>query len=131
VEVEAIADPGLDAGEEGILSPINYPVIGWRNIPVFLWWFEHRWEFRGMSSFRRFHSIAALYGDGLRPELQALFERLAVDPHTELFFARVDGMVQSGPDPIGAEGSLRRGEARPSNAALFFAFWSTGHCDTT
>ncbi len=34
-----------------------------------------------MAPFRRFHSIAALGGDGLRPELQALFERLAVDPH--------------------------------------------------
>jgi hypothetical protein len=57
-----------------------------------------------MSSLRKFHSIAALCGDGLRPELQALFERLAVDPRTELF-ARDDGMVQSGPDPIAAEGS--------------------------
>jgi hypothetical protein len=47
---------------------------------------------------RKFHSIAALCGDGLRPELQALFERLAVDPRTELF-VRPDGMVQSGPDP--------------------------------
>jgi hypothetical protein len=33
---------------------------------------------------RKFHSIAALCGDGLRPELKALFERLAVDPHSEL-----------------------------------------------
>jgi hypothetical protein len=47
---------------------------------------------------RKFHSIAALCGDGLRPELQALFDRLAIDPHTELF-VRTDGMVQSGPDP--------------------------------
>jgi hypothetical protein len=47
---------------------------------------------------RKFHSIAALCGDGLRPELQELFDRLAVDPHTELFVRR-DGMVQSGPDP--------------------------------
>ena len=47
---------------------------------------------------RKFHSIAALCGDGLRPELQALFERLAIDPHAELF-VRPDGMVQSGPDP--------------------------------
>jgi hypothetical protein len=47
---------------------------------------------------RKFHSIAALCGDGLRPELQELFDRLAVDPHTELF-VRSDGMVQSGPDP--------------------------------
>ncbi len=45
---------------------------------------------------RKFHSIAALCGDGLRPELQALFDRLAVDPCSELF-VRSDGMIQSGP----------------------------------
>jgi hypothetical protein len=54
-----------------------------------------------MPAFRKFHSIAALCGDGLRPELQALFERLAVDPHSELF-TRHNGMVQSGPDPVSA-----------------------------
>jgi hypothetical protein len=48
---------------------------------------------------RKFHSIAALCGDGLRPELQALFDRLAVDPQSELF-VRPDGMAQSGPDPV-------------------------------
>ncbi|MDX6463055.1 MAG: hypothetical protein QOE55_6752 [Acidobacteriaceae bacterium] len=48
---------------------------------------------------RKFHSIAALCGDGLRPELQALFDRLAVDPHSELF-VRPDGMAQVGPDPV-------------------------------
>jgi hypothetical protein len=48
---------------------------------------------------RKFHFIAALCGDGLRPELQVLFDRLAVDPHSELF-VRNDGMVQSGPDPV-------------------------------
>jgi hypothetical protein len=48
---------------------------------------------------RKFHSIAALCGDGLRPELQALFDRLAVDPLSELF-VRKDGMIQAGPDPI-------------------------------
>jgi hypothetical protein len=48
---------------------------------------------------RKFHSIAALCGDGLRPELQALFDRLAIDPYSELF-VRTDGMVQSGPDPV-------------------------------
>jgi hypothetical protein len=47
---------------------------------------------------RKFHSIAALCGDGLRPELQALFDRLAIDPHSELFM-RADGMSQSGPNP--------------------------------
>ena len=70
-----------------------------------------------MPHFRKFHFIAALCGDGLRPELQALFERLAVDPHSELF-VRGDGMVQSGPDPIAAEAPLSQatGETRPSNA---------------
>jgi hypothetical protein len=68
-----------------------------------------------MPDLRKFHSIAALCGDGLRPELQALFERLAVDPHTELF-ATEDGTVQSGPDPVAAEVSLRQGETRTSNA---------------
>lgn len=48
---------------------------------------------------RKFHSIAALCGDGLRPELQALFDRLAVDPNSELF-VRPDGMTQAGPDPV-------------------------------
>ncbi len=48
---------------------------------------------------RNFHSIAALCGDGLRPELKTLFNRLAVDPHSELF-VRPDGMFQSGPDPV-------------------------------
>ena len=45
---------------------------------------------------RRFQSIAALRGDGLGPELQALFDRLAVDPHSELFI-RSDGMTQGWP----------------------------------
>jgi hypothetical protein len=57
--------------------------------------------------FRKFHSIAALCGDGLRPELRALFKRLAVDPHAELF-VRPDGMVQSGPDPVSAPTPLRQ-----------------------
>jgi hypothetical protein len=48
---------------------------------------------------RKFHSIAALCGDGLRPELQALFDRLAIDSRSELF-VRPDGMTQSGPDPV-------------------------------
>jgi hypothetical protein len=68
-----------------------------------------------MSSLRKFHSIAALCGDGLRPELQALFERLAVDSRTEVF-AREDGAVQSGPDPIAAERPLRQAETRQPTA---------------
>ena len=70
-----------------------------------------------MAPFRKFHSIAALCGDGLRPELQALFERLTVDPHSELL-VKGDGMVQSGPDPIAAQAPLAQnaGETRASNA---------------
>jgi hypothetical protein len=60
---------------------------------------------------RKFHSIAALCGDGLRPELQALFDRLAVDPHSELF-VRHGGMTQSGPDPISK--GIRTVPARPN-----------------
>jgi hypothetical protein len=64
---------------------------------------------------RKFHSIAALCGDGLRLELQALFDRLAIDPQSELF-VRSDGMTQSGPDPMqGAEIQARplRNSIRP------------------
>jgi hypothetical protein len=70
-----------------------------------------------MSSYRKFHSIAALRGDGLRPELQTLFEQLAVDPHSELF-VRGDGMVQSGPDPISAKSPppQNAGQSRNLNA---------------
>jgi hypothetical protein len=49
---------------------------------------------------RKFHSIAALCGDGLRPELQSLFDRLAVDPYSELF-VRPDGMTQAGRSRFG------------------------------
>ena len=45
-----------------------------------------------------FLAMAALRGDGLRPELRKLFDRLRVDPHADTF-VRPDGMVQSGPDP--------------------------------
>ena len=53
---------------------------------------------------RKFQSIATLCGDSLRPELQALFDRLAIDPHSTLFI-RHDGMTQSGPDPVSETGS--------------------------
>jgi len=48
--------------------------------------------------------LSRLFVDGLRPELQALFDRLAIDPHSELFI-RHDGMTQSGPDPVSEMGS--------------------------
>jgi hypothetical protein len=46
---------------------------------------------------RNFDAIAALRGDGLRPQLRALLERVAIEPAAELF-VRSDGMLQSGPD---------------------------------
>lgn len=46
---------------------------------------------------RDFDAIAALRGDGLRPELRALLDRVAIEPRSELS-VRSDGMLQSGPD---------------------------------
>lgn len=46
---------------------------------------------------RNFDAIAALRGDGLRPELRALLDRAAIDLRSELS-VRSDGMLQSGPD---------------------------------
>jgi hypothetical protein len=37
-----------------------------------------------MTSFLNFHAFAAARGDGLRPELHALFERSAAAPRSEL-----------------------------------------------
>ncbi|QPF85938.1 hypothetical protein IC762_06430 [Bradyrhizobium genosp. L] len=50
---------------------------------------------------RNFDAIAALRGEGLRPELRALLDRVAAEPRDELF-RRGDGMLQSGPDPVPA-----------------------------
>ena len=61
-----------------------------------------------MTSFLNFHALAATRGDGLRPELRALFERVAAAPRSELT-VRNDGMIQSGPDPISAEAARERG----------------------
>jgi hypothetical protein len=65
-----------------------------------------------MTSFLNFHAFAAARGDGLRPELRALFERGAAPPRLELT-VRNDGMVQSGPDPISAEVAPERGNMSP------------------
>ena len=50
-----------------------------------------------MPPFLKLHAIAAARGDGLRPEFQALFERLAAASRSH-FGAQSDG-VQAGPDP--------------------------------
>jgi hypothetical protein len=65
---------------------------------------------------RKIHSAAALRGDGLRPELKSLFDRMIVDPHTEVF-VRADGMVQSGPDPK-AKTKPAAGEVAPNVAIV-------------
>ena len=54
-----------------------------------------------MTSFLKFHAFATTRGDGLRPELRALFERIAAAPRSELT-VRDDGMIQSGPNPVSA-----------------------------
>jgi hypothetical protein len=66
-----------------------------------------------MTSFLNFHTVAATRGDGLRPELRALFQRIAVAPRLELR-ERNDGMIQSGPDPVSAEVIKER-----TNVSLF------------
>src|SRR6202158_2931897 len=66
-----------------------------------------------MTSLLNFHAFAATRGDGLRPELRALFERVAAAPRSELTL-RNDGRIQSGPDPVSAEVARERG-----NASLF------------
>jgi hypothetical protein len=54
-----------------------------------------------MTSFLKFHAFATTRGDGLRPELRALFERTAAALRSELT-VREDGMIQSGPNPVSA-----------------------------
>jgi hypothetical protein len=50
-------------------------------------------------------AIAAKRGEGLRPELRALFERAATAPSYDAT-VRSDGMLQSGPDPASAKATL-------------------------
>ena len=66
-----------------------------------------------MTSFLKFHAFATTRGDGLRPELRALFERIAAAPRSELT-VRNDGMIQSGPNPVSARVTKERG-----NVSLF------------
>jgi hypothetical protein len=66
-----------------------------------------------MTSLLNFHAFATTRGEGLRPELRALLERVAAAPRFELT-VRNDGMIQSGPDPISEKVSKERG-----NVSLF------------
>jgi hypothetical protein len=59
-----------------------------------------------MPPFLNLHAIARP-GDGLRPELRALFERLATARHRDVT-ARGDRIVQSQPDKtLGREGKRK------------------------
>jgi hypothetical protein len=76
----------------------------------------------------KFHSIAALCGDGLRPELRALFERLAIDPHSGLHI-RHDGMIQAGPDPVSeAPDFVEVKPCKKLNVSKFSPLQSTRPC---
>src|ERR1700733_8764282 len=68
--------------------------IGWIDLREILSWAKAHIGARHAQ----FFSIAALCGEGLRPELRELFERL-IDPHSGLHI-RSDGMVQACPDPV-------------------------------
>jgi hypothetical protein len=46
-----------------------------------------------------FHALAAARGDGLRPELRAMLERLAKGDAYDIA-VRADGLLQAGPDPL-------------------------------
>jgi hypothetical protein len=66
-----------------------------------------------MTTFLKFHAFATTRGDGLRPELRALFERTAAAPRSELT-VRDDGMIQSGPNPVSALSQCLRTPSRTS-----------------
>jgi hypothetical protein len=51
-----------------------------------------------MTSFRQFSVFAASRNEGLHPKLQALLERAAAAPFSELSI-RHDGLIQAGPSP--------------------------------
>jgi hypothetical protein len=54
-----------------------------------------------MKTFLDFDTAAAARGEGLRPELRALFERAATSPFSDI--AKRNGMLQSGSDPVPQE----------------------------
>jgi hypothetical protein len=51
-----------------------------------------------MTSFNQFSTFAASRGEGLHPKLQALLERAAAAPFSELSM-RHDGLIQAGLSP--------------------------------
>jgi hypothetical protein len=51
-----------------------------------------------MTSFQQFSVFAASRSEGLHPKLQALLERAAASPFSEVSI-RHDGLIQAGPSP--------------------------------
>jgi hypothetical protein len=51
-----------------------------------------------MTFFHQFSAFAASRGEGLHPKLQALLERAAASPFSEVSM-RHDGLIQAGPSP--------------------------------
>jgi hypothetical protein len=51
-----------------------------------------------MTCFHQFSAFAASRGEGLHPKLQALLERAAGSPFSEVSMRR-DGLIQAGPSP--------------------------------
>jgi hypothetical protein len=51
-----------------------------------------------MTFFHQFSAFAASRGEGLHPKLQALLERTAASPFSEVSLRR-DGLIQAGPSP--------------------------------
>ena len=51
-----------------------------------------------MTFFHQFNVFAASRGEGLHPKLQALLERAAASPFSEISVRR-DGLMQAGPSP--------------------------------
>lgn len=82
-----------------------------------------------MPPFLSLDAVAAKRGDGLRPELRALFERLATAPGHDAP-VRSDGMVQSGPDPASAKAALSqtspRRKSNPDSATALPARAASG-----
>jgi hypothetical protein len=76
-----------------------------------------------MTFFRQFSAFAASRREGLHPKLQALLERTAASPFSEVSIRR-DGLIQAGPSPDSEVASSRvnvtlftRKPARPVIAA--------------
>jgi hypothetical protein len=55
--------------------------------------------FPAMTSFHQLGILAASRGEGLHPKFQALLERTAASPFSEISTRR-DGMIQAGPSPV-------------------------------